>query len=106
MSNEATSSSKKGAFSRNLIINLNKVPYQKKYVIRKPCQGSKKGALSRNLIKNLNGSVFVYELSGCGFESSCSYLMKLVLEFIKNILKQSFKGVMQRFRKLTKKHLN
>ena len=24
----------------------------------------------------LNGSVFVYELSGCGFESSCSHLNK------------------------------
>ena len=29
----------------------------------------------------LNDSVFVYELSGCGFESSCSHLMSLIVKY-------------------------
>ena len=62
------------------------MPYQKKYLIKKPSQESKKGAL----IKEPD-------------QGSKKCLIKLVWEFIKKILKQFFKDIMQKFKKLTKK---
>ena len=63
-----------------------KVPYQKKYLIKIPYQESKKDAL----IKEPD-------------QGSKKCLIKLVWEFIKKILKQFFKDIMQKFKKLTKK---
>ena len=40
---------------------------------------------------SLNGRVFVYELSGCGFESSCSHSIgKITTTKVKRFLKTNF----------------
>ena len=44
----------------------------------------------------LNGSVFVYELSGCGFESSCSHnTLPSAIKTVSQISWKSWKRVLQ-----------